>query len=349
MNTRLGLILFIAVTLFLCAALVCSQEEKTFPLLGVVYSKDEREVFGQLAFSPDGRLLASLTQANPDADSEGMRQSVIIFDACNLKRKATIKPPAGDICSIAFSPLGKTIAVAHSSSISLYDSHTGRFQKSIFAGRGAVPIRFSPDGSYIVCSDIQNRAVLLLDSVSGATVKTLTGEALSFERAAFSSDGALLAASAVHDSDKEDGYSPSTLTCWDTISGKKIGSVRKADPSLALEFIPGKHIIVSAGVNGVSWRDARTLKELKKRESGPVGFLAIDCKARYAAAIYIMETYAELYSLEPWKKTGRTRRFCGHGNSVIFSPGGKHLAASLGASLVLYDITRTVPMKDGEP
>ena len=153
--------------------------------------------------------MASLTQANPDADSEGMCQSVIIFDACNLRIKATIKPPAGEICSIAFSPLGKKIAVAHSSSISLYDSCTGRFQKSIFTGRGAVPIRFSPDGRYIVCSDIQNRAVLLLDSASGATLKTLTGEALSFERAAFSSNGALLAASATHDSDKEDGYSPS--------------------------------------------------------------------------------------------------------------------------------------------
>ena len=61
----------------------------------------------------------------------------------------------------------------------------------------------------------------------------------------------------------------------------------------------------------------------------------------------ILRQWAGLYDLGSWHETGRTPRFGGHGSSVVFSPDGRMLAASLGETLALYDITGRIPLKDG--
>jgi WD40 repeat protein len=133
-----------------------------------------------IAFSPDGRMLAS---AN---DFE-----VMLYNMAS--GKSTILNPNGDryiVNSIAYSSDGKTLASGDDGDkIVLYDLKNGK-TTTLNDGKVVKSVAFSPDGKTLASGD-QDGQVLLYDMASGKTTTLNDGSAV--YSVAFSPDGKTLA------------------------------------------------------------------------------------------------------------------------------------------------------------
>src|SRR5262249_32636446 len=114
-------------------------------------SFDEDNLFFGLAFSADGKMMASGT----------IDFSISIWDVTSRKKTATLKAK-GTLNHCAFSPDGSILASAgQSHEIELWEVSTGKELPSISNDqtklkheRGTYALAFSPDGKTIATSDI---------------------------------------------------------------------------------------------------------------------------------------------------------------------------------------------------
>jgi WD40 repeat protein len=102
----------------------------------------------QMAFSPDSRLLAAVTGSH----------RVTLWDTTHGRVRRVLAVRFREIAALAFSPDGRTLAVADSEAnrVLLYDTHTWRMKRLLRAGAGDAPdplrreaintLKFSPDG-----------------------------------------------------------------------------------------------------------------------------------------------------------------------------------------------------------
>jgi WD40 repeat protein len=194
---------------------------------------------GSLALSPNGQILAWSTN---NWTTEGVGDgTVVLWDAARGTRLTTLRGLRGKVNGVAFSPDGRTLAIA-SDDITLWDvarrmrlvtvvrGLVGGGRGSLYEGGSAVA--FSPDGRILAAST--GREVILWDVAR----RTQLGEPLpGTGQAAFSPDGRTLAA-AIPTSPNE----RSTVGLWDV--GRRI---RVATfPSLgAVAFSPDGHTIAT--------------------------------------------------------------------------------------------------------
>jgi WD40 repeat protein/tRNA A-37 threonylcarbamoyl transferase component Bud32 len=141
----------------------------------------------EVAFSPDGRLLAST----------GGEGTVKIWDAESGKLLQTLSGHRDRVSSVAFSPDGRLVASSSKDTlVKLWSSHTGQVVHTLRGHAKAVRrVRFSSDGRR-VASASWDQAVILWDVEAGVPLKKLHPHDDEVLGLAFSPDGHYLASAA---------------------------------------------------------------------------------------------------------------------------------------------------------
>lgn len=278
--------------------------------------KGPEESISQLVWSPDGKVLASVT---------GQTGEVRLWDAAQGRELMKFQAEQGNYACLAFAPDGKTLAVGSykrgekgelTGGIGFWDVATGKAVRQLAhkAPRAVTRLAFSPDGKTLAASEAWRegdnadyvRAITLWD-VAGGTVRATIREAYPLG-IAFSPDGAVLALAVAKI--KDNRMEGSEVRRRDLTTGKDLPPLTLAvtkNPLYLIAFSPDGRTLAGADYEGtlVLWDTA---------------------KAEIRATV-----------------RGETKRRCA---ALAFAPDGKTLALGLGdppgrehepGQIVLYD------------
>ena len=162
-----------------------------------------------LAFSPDGKQLASIAAGIPDTAKVPERDARLWdVDAGKEITKLATKfsdsklygSSAGHIAGIAFSPRGDIIAGGQFGEIVLWDATDGKALMRIPQPKGnlrPIALRFSPCAQYLASGSwwqlrLQKVPIRLWEVATGKNIATFWGHTTDVQCFAFSSDGTLL-------------------------------------------------------------------------------------------------------------------------------------------------------------
>jgi WD40 repeat protein len=152
-----------------------------------------------IAFSPDGKLLASGSTDSQIQAAESTDKEIKLWDVASGSLRQTLAGHKRVVFGVVFSPDGKLLAsCSGDKTIKLWDVASGTLKQTLSGHHSWVlSVGFSPDGE-VLASGSADCSVKLWDVASGALRKTLTfangvGFAGWVESVAFNPDGRLLA------------------------------------------------------------------------------------------------------------------------------------------------------------
>jgi hypothetical protein len=184
-----------------------------------------------VAFSPDGRLLAS----------GGGDKTVRLWDPATGEHQRALVGHTSQVQALAFSPDGRLLASGSwDHTVRLWDLATGEHQRTRRIRKGhanyVTAVAFSPDGR-LLASSSWDKTVRLWDPATLEYRRTLTGHTDYVHAVAFSSDGRLLAS----------GSDDKTVRLWDpaTLDYRRTltGHTRQV---LAVAFSPDGRLLASS-------------------------------------------------------------------------------------------------------
>jgi WD40 repeat protein len=321
-----------------------------------------------VAFSPDGRLIASASQDktvriwdvrngkqhakldhvdwvgdlafSPDGQllaSAGGDPAVSIWTVATGERQANLAGNSGALFGVAFSPGdGHLLASAGAdTAVRIWDVSSGQ-QRVILVGHTAavLGVAFSPNGR-LLASASQDRTVRLWEVDAGRQRAVLAGHTQWVRGVAFSPDGRFLASSG----------GDRTVRIWDVAVGRQRAVLTgHTDPVRSVAFSPAlQHLLASAGGDRTvrvwetgSWSSTALL-------SGHIGWVG---GVAFAPNGRLLASTSEDRKVRIWEigdsqprveVAGRVAgAFC-----LAFSPDGRFLASGGGDRLVrVWDISR---------
>jgi WD40 repeat protein len=310
------------------------------------YLRQHRGEVTQVAFSPDGRLLASTGCHAFDAEQRCTGSELRLWDTVTRQLLAPLPNQAGMINAIAFSPDGQLLAVASCAAfddahrctggeIRLWNAVTRQVDKPLQDhGKGIIDVTFSANGTLLASVSVDG-AIMLWDSATRQVIATLpTDPAHPASGIVFSPDGKLLASRG----------SDTTILLWDVASRRQIGQLAgHTDKVRSLAFSPDGRLLASGG-----WDKTILLCDVATQQL--VG-------AQHAAHTGLITSLAfspdgRLLASGSWDKTillwdVATHRHVGPAlighteliSTIAFDPTGRSLASgSQDTTIILWDI-----------
>jgi serine/threonine protein kinase len=142
-----------------------------------------------VAFSPDGRLVATATGS---VSGEKMLGNVEVWDAQSGGLKWSKVGHAAYATSVAFSPDGRIVASGGwDHDVKFWDANDGALKRTLRGDGKVYAVAFSPDGKTLASTSLQT--VQLWDVGTGQSRRSLAGHTYPVDAVVFSGDGQMVA------------------------------------------------------------------------------------------------------------------------------------------------------------
>ena len=294
----------------------------------VVLLQRHADFVSALAFSPDGRLLATTSHD----------QSLRLWDVATHQELACLRGHDSAVLALAFSPDGQKIATGgKDGTVRLWEVKTAVSASYISNVFG--PYVLSPDGRTLAAGARQthkdtNVQVLLCDLDSGKT-EILAAAGLA-QPVYFTSGGKTLATLGRNDEGQQ------VLSSWDLVSRAMLTNVPLADSSVqetSIGYPPGRDWIALGHDNGLitiwstrTGEKLRTLPRPPTRWKCAASHLVVSPDGQMLAAHYYIwgtDQILILWDTTTWEEKVQLREIPVPAGALSFSPDSRLLVAAL--------------------